>query len=144
MLSDTAVRDLLERMVPLQGAYTDNLDRLNEIKADARSDGLNIEAINALLPILVRHPYDKGASVLNEVIRYAEAYGTKSLVSHADASSHPPPDSVSNADVARLASAEVHAPAVWEPGSKASAPLRLSVQVVAAMSVSVGLLWLLN
>ena len=144
MLSDAEVRDRLEQLVQIQQLWEEPKGRLAEIKRFARSDGLNLDALNVLLPVLSKYPHDKGASVLNDVIRYAEVFGTENLVSQADTGSHPPSIPVSNADVSQPASAEVRAPAVWEPGSKASAPLRLSVQVVVAMSVSVGLLWLLN
>lgn len=139
MLSGAVMSEYLERLVPLQGAADDNRDRLNDIKQEARSDGLNIDAINALLPLLTKYPHDKAAGVLNEVIRYAEAFGTESLVSQGAMSSYPVPTGESDVDVSQPATA-----GALGRKSTAYAPLRLSVQVVAAMSVSVGLLWLLK
>ncbi len=142
MLSDAAVRDYLERLVPLQEDWEETRDGLTEIKRDARSDGLNLDAINAVLLVLSKYPHDKGAHVLNEVIRYAEAYGTENLVSQSGngSGSTSPPDSVPDADVSPPPKAEVPASTV----PPALARLRLSTQVVAAMFVTFGLLWLLN
>ena len=144
MLSDATVRDHLERLVALQGAAEDNRDRLNDIKREARADGLNLDAVNALLPLLAKYPHDKGASVLNEVIRYAEVFGAESLVSQADTGSHPPWKPVLGADASQLANAEAHSAAALGRRSTAFAPLHLSTQVVAAVSLSIGLIWLLN
>lgn len=144
MLSDSEVRDYLNRMVPLQEVAAENIERLNEIKRDARADGMNRDAINALLPVLSKYPHDKGASVLNEVIRYAEVFGAGPIGSQANAITHRPRELGSNADVPQSATAEVPSPAISGRRSTASAPLRLSTQVVAALSLSIGLLWLLN
>ena len=136
MLSGAVLSEYLERMVPLQGAITENVDRLNEIKRDARSDGVNLDALHALLPILIKYPHDKGASVLNEIIRYAEAFGVESLVSKADADSPAPAEPTPEAQVTQPAES-------WRR-STAFARLRLSAQVVVAVGLSTGLIWLLN
>lgn len=144
MSSNATVRDYLKRLVPLQGMAEDNRDRLNEIRREARADGLNFDAVNALLPLLTKYPHDKAAGVLNEVIRYAEAFGTEPLVSQADTSSHPPPEPVPDAVDSQPTRGQVPPLGAVKHKSRLSGPLRLSTQVVAAMSVSVGLLWLLN
>ena len=144
MSPEAKVRDLFEQMVPLQEANTENARRLAEIRQEARSEGLNLDAVNALLPILVKFPHDKGAAVVNEIIRYAEAYGTENLVSQTVA---PPPAlsaPATDSDVSPPPKPEDQASARprWRPA--ALAHLRLSTQVVAAVGVTVGLLWLLN
>lgn len=144
MLSDTTVRDYLERLVPLQEVAEETRDRLGEIKQEARSDGLNLDALNALLPVIGKYPHDKGARVLSEVIRYAEAFGAENLVSQADTGSHPPSIPVSNADVSQPAKAEAHSAGGLGRRSTAYARLRLSTQVVASVFVTIGLIWLLN
>ena len=144
MLSDAAAREYLERMVPLQVAFTNNIDRLTEIKRDARSDGLNLDALNALLPVLSKYPHDKGASVLNDVIRYAEAFGAEPVVSQTVTPATAPSVPAADADVSPLPKAEAPASAAPRRRSSALAQLRLSTQVVAAMFLTFGLLWLLK
>ncbi len=136
MLSGAVLSEYLERLVPLQGAFNENLDRLNEIKRDACSDGATLDALNALLPILSKYPHDKGARVLNEIIRYAEAFGVESLVSKADADSQAPAGPTPEAQVSQPAKS-------WRR-STAFPRLRLSAQVVVAVGLSTGLIWLLN
>lgn len=144
MLSGAVLSEYLERLVPLQGAVAENLDRLNEIKRDARSDGADLDALNALLPILSKYPHDKGARVLNEIIRYAEAFGVESLVSKADADSQAPAEPTPEAQVSQPATAGIPWLAESRRRSTAFAGLRLSAQVVVAVGLSTGLIWLLN
>ena len=139
MGSDDITRAYLGRMAPLQEAYTENVNGLNEIKADARADGLNLDAVNALLPLLAKYPHDKGAMVINELIRYAEAYGTEGLVARgAGATQAPAPV---EAELAPPPPAPAPAVQTRGPGG---ARLRAGTQLAAALGVAFGLLWLLN
>ncbi|MFQ5784506.1 MAG: hypothetical protein ACE5H8_06750 [Alphaproteobacteria bacterium] len=119
-------------------------DELNDLRREARSDGLNLDAVNALVPILAKYPHDKGAGVLNELIRYAGAFGTELAVAGANASPQPANDPASDERVPEPPSPAAPASAVPTPRPGASAPLRLASQVVVAVSVSIGLIWLLN
>ena len=151
--SDIAVHDYLERMIPLQETNFENATLLNEIKREARSDGLNVDAINALLPILVKYRHDKGAAVINEIVRYAELHGADSIVSRgavptpeAAANASGTPSVSASANAAREAEAEVRPkpPAAPRDRKVALTRLRLSAQVVTATCVTAGLLWLLH
>ena len=144
MLSDTMMRNYLGRLLPLQENAGAVRDSINEIKREARSDGLNLDAINALVPLLHKYPHDKGASVLKEVIQYAEMFGTESLVSQANSSSHSQRELMSNTDVSGVTSGEVLPLSAVKHEWMLSGLFRLSTQVVVATSVSIGLIWLLS
>ena len=144
MLSDAALREHLERIVPLQEVFNESLDSLNEVKREARSDGLSTDALNAFLPILVRNPHDKGARVLNEVFCYAEALGIETFVSKAVADSQPPAEPAREVQDSQPATANIPPPVESKRKLAALAWFRLSSQVVAAVSLSIGLIWLLN
>lgn len=138
------VRDYLERMVPLETDAVETRDRLNEIKREARSDGLNLDALDALLRILGKCPHDKGSSVLNEVIRYAEAYGTKGLVASCDGGPQASTGGLAGAEVPQLPRATTPPPADASPRGLGSGRLPVWTQVAASLVVSIGLIWLLN
>ena len=144
MFSDAMVRDYLVHIVPLQEDLEETRDRLKEIKRDARSDGLNLDAINILVPVLGKYPHDKGAKVLNEVIRYAEAYGTEGLVARGDGEAHPSSSAEARAGLPQVPEAATPPPADVKPRGLGSRPLRLSTQIAASLCVTFGLLWLLN
>ena len=143
MLSDDEVREYLERLVPLQEAFTEDANRLNEIKREAQSDGLSIDALNAFLPILVKYPHDKGARVLKEVIRCAETLGAEPLTTAGDTRPTTPSNPSSDTHVSPP-TVSVPSAAVSGWRARADAPLRLTTQVVAAVIVTFGLIWLLN
>ena len=144
MLSDAAIREYLERLVQNQRLSEEPRDRLNEIKREARGDGLNMDAVNALLPLLVKYPHDKGATAVNEMIRYAEVFGAEILVSRTAAPAAAPSAPSADADVLPPVNAEIRLAAVPRRRPAAPAHLRLSTQVVAAVGLTVGLIWLLN
>ena len=144
MLSDAELREHLERIVPLQEILNENLDRLNEVKREARSDGLSIEALNAFLPILVRNPYDKGARVLNEVLCYAEALGTETFASKAAADSQAPAEPAREVQDPQPATANNPPPVESRRKLTTLTQFRVATQVVAAVSLSIGLIWFLN
>ncbi len=144
MLSDAAVRDYLERLVPLQEVVDGTRDRLGEIKREARSDGLNLDAMNALLPVLSKYPHDKGANVLNELIQYAEAYGTEGLVARGDGEAHASSGGPAHAEVPQVPPAAASAAVEAKPRGLGFRPLRLPAQLAASLCVTFGLLWLLN
>ena len=144
MLSDSTVRDCLRRLVPLQEVAEETKDRLGEIKREARSDGLNLDALNALLPVIGKYPHDKGASVLNEVIRYAEAFGTEGLVARGNADAHASSNAEASAEVPQLPEATTPPPAGSGRRLVAFASLRLPTQVALAGFLTFGLIWLLN
>ena len=140
---DRMWREQIEQMVLLRQSIDEAQDKLGDRKREGRADGLNMAAVNALLPVLSKHPHDKGASVLNEVIRYAELVGAELnthtqhgiSVSEAEAPLGP------QTDVAGVQSGSA---AAWRQRSRILTRLRLSSQVVAAVSLSIGLIWLLN
>lgn len=173
MVPDRTVQEYLERIVPLQETYNEYLTRIAEIKREARGDGLKMEAVNALLPLLVKHPHDKGAAVINEMIRYAEAYGAEGVVSshsaalppvpaqadatepaQADPSSSPHADAAPSgpalARAGRIATAETQA--MPQPTPAATRWLaridptrgRMAAQAVLGLCVTAGLLWFLH
>ena len=142
---DTAsVRNHVLRLVRLQEALDDPRDQLSDAKREAKADGLNIDAINALLPLLRKYPYNEAVGVLSESIRYAEVCGTRGAVQEADSSSSPPPERVMKHDAAEPAKAEIRSLRALGRRVTSYAPLRLSTQVLAAVSLAIGLIWLLK
>ncbi len=138
------VHEYVDRMVALQQTMEQPRDELNDIRREARAGGLNVEALNVLVPLISKYPHDKGAGVLSEVIRYTEIFGAEILVSGANAGSPCSPKPTSSTDAAQPASAEVRSPAASDRDSAAHTSLRLSTQVIAAVGLTIGLIWLLN
>ena len=144
MSSNAMMRDYMERLVPLQEIAEENKNHLNEIKREARSDGLNLDALNALLPVIGKYPHDKGARVLSEVIRYAEAFGTEELVARGDGEAHASSGGQARADLPQVPQAATSPRAEAKPRGLGFGALRLPAQVAASLCVTFGLIWLLN
>ena len=142
--SPSMIRSHLENMVKAQRAMEQPKAELADQKRIAKSDGLNIDALNALLPLLIKYPHDKAAGVLNDLICYAQAFGTELATSEAEAGSGTARDVVSDELVSQPPAANI--PSAAEPHRRSAifAPLRFSTQVLVAISVSIGLIWLLN
>lgn len=138
------IEGYLGRLVTLQQKVEQPRDEMNDLRREARAEGVNVEALNVLVPLISKYPHDKGAGVLKEVIRYAEIFGAEILAGTANAGSHHSPKRVLDVDVPQAGKAEVRAPAVSAGSSTADTPLRLSTQVVAAVFLTIGLIWLLN
>ena len=143
-MSEATERDYLERLVPLQEILENTRDRQVEIKREARSDGLHLDALNALLPVLGKYPHDKGARVLSEVIRYAEAYGTEGLVASGHGEAQASAGGQAGAEVPQVPPAAAPPAAEARPRGLRFGRLRVWTQVAASLGVTFGLLWLLN
>ena len=144
MEQDEIIRDRLERMVALQQAMEDPRDALNDARREARADGLNVEALNALLPLMSKYPHDKGAGVLNEIIRYAKIYGAENLTSAASVGSQSSPEPSFAAEAEKSVKTKVRTPAASDRDRATHDPLRLSTQVIAALGLTICLIWFLN
>lgn len=140
---DRIWREQIEQMVLLRQSMDEARDKLGEIKREGRADGLNMDAVNALLPVLSQHPHDKGARVLLQMIRYAELVGAElnTLTQHSISVSEAEAPLGPQTDVAGVQSGSA---AASRQKSRILTRLRLSSQVVAAVSLSIGLIWLLN
>jgi hypothetical protein len=71
------LRSLIERMVQAREAMNVQRDLLNDFRRDARSDGLNMQALNPLVDILGEQSHDRGSKVLSDLLSYARAAGTE-------------------------------------------------------------------
>ncbi len=138
------IRKYLERMVALQIDLEGPRDELNDVRREARGDGLNLEALNLLVPLISKYPHDKGAKVLNEVMRYAEIIGAENLRPESLAAPRPAGQPVSNDAAPPSENAEHPTAAPSRRKTATSAPLRRTSALLAAICLSIGLVWLLN
>jgi hypothetical protein len=141
---DEVIRDYLERVVSLQRAMDRPREELYDTKREAKAAGVNIEALNALQPILSKHEYDKGAGVLKEVVRYAEIFGADIIDGTAETASAPEPRQTSDAPAPQVENGTVVAQTPRTRSLLAAAPVQLSTQFLAAVFLTIGLIWLLN
>ena len=142
------VREHIQRIVRLQldleHASADLRDELNIAKREARADGLNVDAVNALVPLLSKYRHDKGASVLREVIRYAEAFGTEALVSRTVSPATAPAVPAAATQASPPPEVGTQATSARRRRSRTAASLRVPAQIATAISLTFGLIWLLN
>ena len=71
-MEEETLRSCIERMVAAKVTMNTARDQLVDFRREARSDEMNIEALNPLVEILSEHPYDRGARVLTDLISYAQ------------------------------------------------------------------------
>ena len=162
-MKDTAIaedrlRELIGEMLEAREAMNEQRDRLNDLRREARSEGLNMQALNPLIEIMGEYSHDGGSQVLNRMIAYAQTFGTALDVAPA---SRPAEETAAASSAAATEPSEQHqqlqpqlqsiSPAV-AVASQARAPRqpwfdawgRSLCHVALAISVSAGLLWLLR
>lgn len=142
------VREHIQRIVRLQQdleqASADPRDELNIAKREALADGLNMDALNALIPLLTKYSHDKGAKVLNEVIRYAEAFGTEVVLTQTVSAATAPAALTAVAQAPPASEADASAASARRRRSLTATSFRIPAQIVTAVSLTFGLIWLLN
>lgn len=149
MVSNEATEDKtigrhVGRMVTLQHELEQPRDGLNDVRREARADGLNVDALNALVPLITKYPHDKAAGVLNELIRYAEIFGAEIDASRTKAGTDRVSAPISGTEPAQSETSELRPAVASDRGAVADSPLRLSAEVLAAIGLTIGLIWLLN
>jgi hypothetical protein len=63
------IENTLEKMVELS-------ESLNDLRVDAREEGFQVQALTFLANVRMKNPKDHGASILKELIEYAQATGS--------------------------------------------------------------------
>ncbi len=74
-MEEETLRSCIERMVAAKQTMNTPRDQLGDFRREARSDGLNIQALNPLVEVLSEHQHDRGARVLTDLIYYAQVAG---------------------------------------------------------------------
>ena len=142
------VREHIQRIVRLQldleRASADPRDELNIAKREALADGLNMDALNALIPLLTKYRHDKGEKVLEDFIRYAEAFGTEALVSRTVTPATAPATLVAAIQASPPPEVGTQAASARRRRSLTATSFRVPAQIVTAVSLTFGLIWLLN
>jgi len=67
--------DYIERISALQRSTQELQAEMNQIRRDARADGLNMEAVNILSIVVSKSSHDGGLSMLQDVVKYAYEMG---------------------------------------------------------------------
>ena len=67
----------MERLAAASESFVAQRDQLNDLKREARLDGLNILALNPLVEILGTNPHDRGRRVLQDLFSYAIEAGAE-------------------------------------------------------------------
>ena len=75
-MEEHTLRKQIERMVTVKQAMNTARDEINDLRREARADGLNIKALNPLFEILSEHQHDQGSRVLTDLIYYAQVAGS--------------------------------------------------------------------
>ena len=73
----SSIATYVERIVELQATVSELNSQIGRIRRDARTAGVDIDALNFLIGIRVRYPTDKGAAVVDRVIEYADLSGVE-------------------------------------------------------------------
>lgn len=147
-MEEETLRSRIERMVAARQAMTMARDQLADFRREARSDGLNIQALLPLVEILSEDEHDRGARVLADLISYARATGSELPLSgngtpaggwSEGASRH---QTVTDTD---LAASHSETPAEPKSRRRSIVPfVRLAFHGVLAGCLSFFLIWLLN
>ncbi|MCG8596055.1 MAG: hypothetical protein MI785_17070 [Kiloniellales bacterium] len=74
-MSPEELRKLVEEMTEARAAMNVHRDRLGELRREARSGGLNMQAINSLIDIMGENSHDRGKKALADLVSYARAAG---------------------------------------------------------------------
>ena len=142
------LRSLIERMVQAREAMNVQRDLLNDFRRDARSDGLNMQALNPLVDILGEHNYDRGSKVLSDLVSYARAFGTELDLGDVPGHSNKDPAAVAARDDGAsrmLAMQQAPAAAGPVPGrSRGRGWMKSASHGALAVFISGALLWLLH
>lgn len=75
-MDEETLRSCIERMVAEKETMITARDQLIDYRREARSDGVNIEALNPLVDILGEHGHVLGARVLTDLFHYAQVAGS--------------------------------------------------------------------
>ncbi|MCI0564713.1 MAG: hypothetical protein MN733_40110 [Nitrososphaera sp.] len=70
------VQQYIEEIVSLQRTMEEPQRRIQDLRHAARTDGLNIPALDFLTSCISRSPSDYGARLLNPLFQYAQLLGT--------------------------------------------------------------------
>lgn len=160
-MKDTAIaedrlRELIGEMLEAREAMNEQRDRLNDLRREARSEGLNMQALNPLIEIMGEYSHDGGSQVLNRMIAYAQTCGTALDVAPASQSTKETASSeavVETSEQGQQLQPQLQAtsPAVAATSQVQNGPTawfdawgRSLCHVAIAISVSAGLLWLLR
>ena len=147
-MEEETLRSCIERMVAEKETMNTARDQLVDYRREARSDGLNIQALNPLVDILSEHPHDRGARVLTDLIYYAQVAGTNLPLSGNGTPAGrwsegvPGQQTVTDTD---LEASHSETPAERKSPRRSIVPsVRFAFDGVLAGSLSVFLVWLLN
>jgi hypothetical protein len=69
------ITDYVERMSELQTLVQESGSQIGQIRQDAKSNGVNPEALTLIGLAKARNPRDGGVLLLNDIIRYARQAG---------------------------------------------------------------------
>ena len=147
-MDQDALHELIVQMAEVKEAMNVQRDLLNALRREARSDGLNLQALNPLVEILGEDKFDRGSRVVSDLISYARAAGAELdlgevSVSPNQSSTRPvEPDSGEHASFRTPSAATTHGrdsefDGTWRSG-------RAVFHGALAMSISAVLLWLLH
>ena len=148
-MSKEELQKLIEDMTAAREAMNVHRDRLIELRQDARSGGLNMQALNSLVDIMGESSHDRGSQVLADLVSYARAAGVESDPGVAPA--RPAAEAnrpVQNDEGEVVVLAQLKAPVVRGSAAKKK-PLSAAwakglLQGSLAITISAALLWLLQ
>ena len=142
------VRSHMERLASASESFVAQRDQFNDLKREARLDGLNILALNPLVEILGTNPHDRGKRVLQDLFSYAIEAGAELDFARAATSSDGEPTrsidqqagAVSQPDARVLGSPRASDPARRKRRDRIAA----TFHGLLGISISGLLLWLLS
>ena len=141
------LRELIDRMVSAKEAMNAQRDLLNDFRREARSDGLNMQALNPLIDILGENSHDRGSRTLNDLVDYARAAGADLDLPQVPMDRNEGPSGMAKVDTAEpdLATGQPDlAAASASTRSRHRAWSKNVVRATLAILVSIALIWLLN
>ena len=145
-MDQDALQKHLLQMVEAKEAMNVQRDLLNSLRREARSDGLNMQALNPLVDILGEDKFDRGSRVVSDLISYARAAGAEldlgevSVSPNQSSTSPVEPDGGEHASFRTPSAArgpDSELDGAWRSG-------RLVSHGALAISISAVLLWLLH
>lgn len=148
-MSGEELRKLVEEMTAAREAMNVHRDRLGELRRDARSGGLDMQALNSLVDIMGENSHDRGKQALADLVFYARAVGLDSGLAAAPARPMAETSRLGQGgESAFVVPAEPKAPLVGGGAAKktpwSGAWVKGLLQGGLAITVSAALLWLLH
>ena len=147
-MEEETLRRCIERMVASKESMNTARDELIDFRREARSDGVNIQALNPLVEILGEHGHVAGARVLTDLFHYAQVAGSDLRLAGNGMPDDKYPQDVRHARGAtatRLEAPRSEIPAGAKAARRRSSPsFRLAFDGILAGCLSGFLVWLLH